>query len=241
MVWVISFSVQTSFIHSFLLITQTKNRTETALIFKAPNLNLPHKLFPHLHTQEFKETNPCTFFCFSVTLSRRQSKSRARSSRTPGQWVRLSVPSNNFPTAWSSTCVAVVAPTPLLTDSAVTHSWQPHFPPTAPSCPSRAAGVMGCLCIPLVQPLQIPSLGLMKGKKKFSWGDIEKMNFSSINHFRETIDFRTFECIDPFIKISSSLVPCTLPFLSPVTTTTLHFLFLSFAVSFLSFFSILTP
>lgn len=73
-------------------------------------------------------------------------------------------------------------------------------------------------------------------KKKNSWGDIEKMNFSSINHFRETIDFRTFECIDPFIKISSSLVPCTLSFLSPVTTTTLHFLFLSFAVSFLSFF-----
>lgn len=73
-------------------------------------------------------------------------------------------------------------------------------------------------------------------KKKISWGDIEKMNFSSINHFRETIDFRTFECIDPFIKISSSLVPCTLSFLSPVTTTTLHFLFLYFAVSFLSFF-----
>lgn len=122
MVWVISFSVQTSFIHYFLLITQTKSRTETALIFKAPNLNPPHKLFPQLHTQEFKETNPCIFFCFSVTLSRRQPKSRAWSSGTPGQWVRLSVPSNNFPTAQSSTCVAVVALTPLLTDSAVTDS-----------------------------------------------------------------------------------------------------------------------
>lgn len=205
MVWVISFSVQTSFIHYFLLITQTKSRTETALMFKAPNPNLFHKLFPPLHAEELKETSPCTFFCFSVTLSRRQSKSRARTSRAPGECVRLSVLSSNSPNIRSSTCVAVVALTPLLKDSAVTDSWQPLFPPTAPSHPSRAAGVMEGLCIPLAQPSQTPFSRTDEGEKKISWGDIKQMNFSSINHFRETIDSRTFECIDPFIKISSSL------------------------------------
>lgn len=150
MVWVISSSIQTSFIHYFLLITQTKSRAEIALMFKAPKSEpASHKLFPPLHAEELKERDPCTFFCFSVTLSRRQSKSRARTSRTPGECVRLSVLSSNFPNIRSSTCVAVVALTPLLKGSAVTDSWQPHFPPTAPSHPSRAAGVMEGLCIPL--------------------------------------------------------------------------------------------
>lgn len=119
-VWVTSFSVQTCFTHSFLLITETKSRTETALTFKAPTSNLPHKLFPELQAEEFKETGICTLFSFSVTLSRRQSKSRAPNSRITREWVRLSVSSNNFPTTSSSTCVATVALAPLLTDSAAT-------------------------------------------------------------------------------------------------------------------------
>lgn len=202
MVWVISFSIQTSFIHYFLLITQTKSRTETALMFQAPNPNLLHKLFPQLHAEEFKETSPCTFFCFSVILSRRQSKSRARTSRTPGECVRLSMLSSNFPNIRSSTCTAVVALAPLLKDSAVTATIPTHC--TFPS--KQGCWGNGVFVHPSGSALADPiSRTNNRKKKKHSWDDIKQMNFSSINHFRETIDSRTFECIDPFIKISSSL------------------------------------
>ena len=146
MVWVTSFSVQTCFTHSFLLITQTKSRTETALTLKAPNLNLPHKLFPELQAEEFKETDTCILFFFPVILSRRHSKSRAPSNRTTREWVRLSVSSDNFPATRASTCMAVAALGPLLTDSAAT------FPTHHTFWSKQGCGVMKCLCIPLFSP-----------------------------------------------------------------------------------------
>lgn len=63
-VWATSFSVQTCFTHSFLFITQNKSRTETALTFKASNLNLPRKLFPELQAEEPKERGTCTLFFY---------------------------------------------------------------------------------------------------------------------------------------------------------------------------------
>lgn len=144
---------------------------------------------------------------------------------------------------WGCQCRATTFPLPgslpawlawLLQPSRQTQP--PHFPPAVPSRRSGAAGVMECLCLSLFSPRRPHCLTDEGKKKKFLWGDTEQMNFCSINHFRETIDSRTFECIDPFIKVSSSLVPCALAFLSTVTTTTLNFLFLSFAVSFLSLF-----
>lgn len=78
-------------------------------------------------------------------------------------------------------------------------------------------------------------------KKKVFMGNIKQMNFSSINHFRESIDSRTFECIDPFIKNSSSL-GTLYPFLPFLLSQPLHFIFFSFLLLFFSLlFSILTP
>lgn len=79
--WVATFSFQTRFTSSLLSITQTKSRIETALMFKAPNLNLPHKVFPELLTELLKKVGACTLSSLSVTLSRRQLTSRTPSSR----------------------------------------------------------------------------------------------------------------------------------------------------------------
>lgn len=146
MVWVTSFSVQTRFTHSFLFKTQNKSRTETAPMFKASNLKLPRKLFPEHQAEQFKETGTCTLFSFSVTLSGRQQKSRAPSSRTTREWVRLSVSSNNLPTTSSPACVAVVASAPFLTDPAAT------FPTHRTFLSKRGCRGNGVCVHPSVQP-----------------------------------------------------------------------------------------
>lgn len=132
------------FIHSFLVIPQTKSRMVTVLTFRASNLNLPHNLFPAVPTEEFNKTGPCTSFSVLSLLAgdRHKAEHQALGPEESGWGCQF----------WATTFPLSASPHVWLWWFSHS-SWQPpHFPPTIASCPSGAGGVMQCLCIPLLSP-----------------------------------------------------------------------------------------